>query len=333
MRQGGGMRGLAAAAMLTMLALFLAATPGAMHVAPARATAEGIDAATLYVRIQIIGASASAGFGVRAPLPAEHPARLQAVTLSSIAQDALAGPGKVTGDATGLFFLSPIGSGRQQVDGVLAASPRPTIVLGVDFLFWFTYGAADAQRNPIKDEAQRLAMLETGLAEADRIVKAGIPLVIGDIPDMSASVGKMISKAQMPALSTIDAANERIRAWAAERARVAVVPLARLVEQLRAGKPFDAGRRTWSEEADGPLLQRDQLHPTFTGSVALLARIEQAANDRFLGATQPNAPGAPRIFEHDPQRVADALRQRLSQVPAAAPGSPGTPGTPAPRRR
>lgn len=327
---GGGMRGLAAAAMLTLVALLLAATPAAMHVSPARAGAVGLDPRALYTRIHFVGASASAGFGVRPPLPRDHPRRLQEVSLARIAACARLGQGEVTGDATGLFFLNPVGTGRTQVDGVLGAKERPSLVVAADFLFWFTYGAADAQRQPIKAEKQRLAMLEVGLAEMDRLVQAGVPLVLGDIPDMSPAVGRMLSKAQMPAVATLDAANARIQEWAASRPRVALLPLSRLIEQLRSGKPFDAGRRSWSEEVDGPLLQRDQLHPTFNGEVALLARIEQAANERFLGATQPNAPGAPTVFEQDPRRVGEILRERIDPPPTASPAAP--PAGASPRR-
>jgi hypothetical protein len=99
---------------------------------------------------------------------------------------------------------------------------------------------------------------------------------------------------------------------------VAVVPLARLVAELRSGKPFEAGRRTWSEAADGALIQRDQLHPTFVGSLALLACIEQAVNERFLGVTQPNAPGAPRAFREDPAAVAATWRERADAAPTPA---------------
>jgi hypothetical protein len=132
----------------------------------------------------------------------------------------------------------------------------------------------------VRDESQRIATLERGLALLERFDARGIPVVVGDIPDMSPAVGRMLSRAQMPEADTIGRANARIREWARERPRVAVMPLARLVEDLRSGTPFTAGRRSWSETTDGPLIQRDQLHPTFAGTVALLARSEQAANER-----------------------------------------------------
>ena len=103
---------------------------------------------------------------------------------------------------------------------------------------------------------------------------------------------------------------------------MAVLPLAQLVEELRSGTPFVAGRRTWSERADGPLIQRDQLHPTFAGTVALLARAEQAANARLLGVRQPNAPGAPSAFLHDPAAVAERARIEAAESAERPRGAP-----------
>ena len=307
-----GMRGLSGLALAIAAAVTLAAVPVAMP-SPVRDALPGLDAPTLYARVHVIGASASAGFGVRPPVERGTPGRLSALTLAQVAECAGNGSCRVTGDATGLFFASPLSAGTEQVEVLLAMDPRPTVVFADDFLFWFTYGAlaVDGNRTPITDESQRLRMLESGLALLDRVVEAQLPLVVGDIPDMSAAVGRMLSRMQMPKPDTLARANERIRAWAAGKPRVAVLPLARLVEELRSGKPFDAGRRSWSEATDGPLIQRDQLHPTFAGTVALLARTEQSANERFLGIRQPNAPGAPAVFEHDPATVGARVRESL----------------------
>jgi len=314
-----GTRGLSAMARGLAFVVVLVAVPAAMPVSLARDASPGIDPAMLYAHVRFIGASASAGFGVRAPLPRGHPARLDPMTLARVATLAKAGAGDVEGDATGLFFTNPIAVGTQQVNETLAAEPRPTIVFADDFLFWFTDGALGADRKVIHDEAQRLALLDKGLEQMDRLVEAGIPLVIGDLPDMKAAVGRMLAPAQMPKPETLAKANERVRSWAADKPRVAVLPLARLVDELRGGKPFQAGRRSWSEEADGALIQRDQLHPTFAGSVALIARSEQAANERFLGIRQPNAPGAPAAFEHDPAKVAERARIAAGEESTAAP--------------
>ena len=320
------MRGLSAGALACLAAALLAMVPAAMPIASARAPAPGVDARTLWSRVHFIGASASAGFGVRMPGARAGAGRGEAMTLARVAGLARVSAGEVTGDATGMFFMSPLQTGEGQVEQSLAMDPPPTLVVADDFLFWFTYGATDADRRPVRDESQRLATLERGLALLERIDARGIPLVVGDIPDMSPAVGRMLSRAQMPEAETIGRANARIREWARERPRVAVLPLARLVEDLRSGKPFTAGRRSWSESTDGPLIQRDQLHPTFAGTVALLARSEQAANERLLGFRQPNAPGTPVAFEHDPAAVAENARLE------AGPGRQAVPVRAAPAR-
>ncbi len=303
-----GLRGISALALALSFVALLLAVPAAMPVSLARDATPGIDPATLYAHVHVMGASASAGFGVRAPLPRTHPGRLEAMTVARLASLARVGAGEVTGDATGLFFTNPGAVGSAQVDATLTEEPHVTMVFADDFLFWFVYGALAADRTPIKEESQRLQLLEKGLVQLNPIVEEGISRVVGDVPDMSPAVGNMLYKAQMPKLETIAQANERIRAWAKDKPRVAVLPLAKLVNDLRSSKPFEAGRRSWSEESDGALIQRDQLHPTFVGSIALIACTEQAANERFLGVRQPNAPGAPVAFEHDPTKVAERVR-------------------------
>jgi hypothetical protein len=313
------MRGLSAGALAFLAAALLATVPSAMPIASARAPAPGVDARTLWSRVHFIGASATAGFGVRMPGARAGAGRGEAMTLARVAGLARVGAGEVTGNATAMFFMSPLQTGEGQVEQALAMDPPPTLVVADDFLFWFTYGATDSERRPVRDESQRIATLERGLALLERIDGRGIPLVVGDIPDMSPAVGRMLSRAQMPEADTIGRANARIREWARERPRVAVMPLARLVEDLRSGTPFTAGRRSWSESTDGPLIQRDQLHPTFAGTVALLARSEQAANERLLGFRQPNAPGTPVAFEHDPAAVAENARLETGPGRQAAP--------------
>ncbi len=302
----------AAIALFALLTALLSATPVAARLGGGSAgSVAGADARTLYDRPHFMGASASAGFGVRAPLPSGHAGRSQPMPLARIALAARTQPGETTGDATSLFFTNPIAIGRTQVDAVLAMKPHPTLVVGVDFLFWYVYGALDADRARIKDESQRMAMLEVGLANLDRVVQAGMPVVVGDFPNMSDAVGKMLSPSQMPAQATLDSANVRVREWATSRPLVAVVPLAALVTQLNSGEPFQAGNRTWSAAADGALIQADRLHPTFAGSVALLARTEQSASEHFRKGEAPGMLAS--SLEHDPAKVAAAVKKSIDE--------------------
>jgi hypothetical protein len=316
-------RVLAMVALFALLAALMAATPSAARLGGGTtpSAVAGVDAATLFDRVHIIGASASAGFGVRAPVPADHPGRATAMPLARIAKAARAEGGTVSGDATSLFFSSPLATGRAQVDAVVEMRAKPTLVLGVDYLFWFTYGALNADRARITDESQRLALLEIGLANLDRIVALGVPVAVGDLPNMSAAVGRMLSKAQMPRQETLDAANARIRAWAAERPLVTIVPLAALLKKLETGEPFRAGSRTWSAKADGPLIQADQLHATFAGTVALLACSEQAVAEHFRRSDAPVPAGT--AFEHDPAKVGARVRAELDADAARRAGAKG----------
>ena len=59
----------------------------------------------------------------------------------------------------------------------------------VDFLFWFGYGTVGIDARRIRTDEDRLAMLEFGLDLLDRI---DVPIVVGDIPDMSASGGVLM---------------------------------------------------------------------------------------------------------------------------------------------
>ena len=327
MTGGAGLRALSAIALALGMAGALAAVPSVLPETPGSARAPGTDAALLWRRLHVIGASASAGFGVRPPWNAQPSERMPALSLDLIAEVARLGQTDATGDASSLFFANPCRTGRSQVDALLARDPLPTVVFAGDFLFWFSYGALDADRKPIAREEQRLALLERGLAELDRVAAAGVPVVVGDIPDMSESVARMLAPSHVPKPATRDSANQRIRAWAAGQPLVALLPLAELIDDLRGGRPFDAGRRSWSEAGDGPLIQRDRLHPTFAGTVALLAKSEQAANERFLGVRRPNAPGAPAAFEDDPAQVAQRLREAAmdGRLPRRAAGAPRTP--------
>jgi hypothetical protein len=313
---------------MALLGALLLATPVAARLGGGSSgTVAGVDARTLFDRTHVIGASASAGFGVRPPLPSGHQGRAQPISLTRIAQAAKAQPGAVTGNATSLFFMSPVETGTKQIDAALAQQAKPTIVLAVDYLFWFVYGARDADRQPISNEAQRMALLEVGLANVDRLAKAGVPVVVGDLPDMSAAVGTMLSKSQMPQLETLRQANERIKNWAAQQPLVTVVPLARLVEQLNGSDPFTAGNRVWSAKGDGPLIQADHLHPTFVGSVALIACAEQAACTHFRGSDSPGL--QVQVFEHDPAKVAAVIRTQIEEELAKrAQGNAPTPAEP-----
>jgi hypothetical protein len=175
-------------------------------------------------------------------------------------------------------------------------------VVAIDFLFWFGYGTMDAKGGEIDNEAERLALLEHGLGLLEDFE---CPLVLGDFPDMSAAVGKMLLPAQMPAKSTLPLLSKRVREWAAEREHVRVLAIAEVVQQLGSDGETRIGRHAFP--AGTELLQPDQLHPTLEG----LAGVAQLVCDELIAAGFARA--------EDFERDLDALLRKLREAPGAVP--------------
>jgi hypothetical protein len=201
-------------------------------------------------RVVVLGASLSSGFNL--------PRGLDAALEASLAAE----HEPVRAAASEMFFLSPLSSGPQLLERALEA--EPTLVVALDYLFWFGYGTIDARGSPLESEEERLALLEKGLAS---LAELECPLVVGDFPDMSAAVGKMLLPEQMPEPATLERLSRRVRAWAAEREATLVLPLAELVRALGSEEELRIGRHAFP--AGSRLLQPDQLHPTPEGMAAV----------------------------------------------------------------
>jgi hypothetical protein len=162
------------------------------------------------------------------------------------------------------FFLDPVAVG----DLCLANADlqRPTLVVALDFVFWFGYGE-------VASEAQRLERLELGLEMLERFE---CPIVVGDLPDLCSALegrgpwgGPMLFPSQVPAPATLAELNQRLAAWAGARPRVVLVPLASFIERLRRGEVIELRGNRWGEGALAELLQPDRMHPTLAGGAAL----------------------------------------------------------------
>jgi hypothetical protein len=226
--------------------------------------------------VAIIGASLSEGY--------EAPPGWGAAFEASFAR-----AGKVASNhSSSLVFADVAGFGLSQA--ALALEEQPTLLLAVDYLFWFGYGAADVDGKPVADEAQRLAMLERGLKSLE---KFECPIVLGDFPDMSEAVGRILMPTQMPKSETLGALNARLREWAAPRANVIVIGLSSWVEQLKSGKAIQIGPRTYDSEVTKTWLQDDRLHPTLGGLAALATLVHhELAARKFVAASDYHADAA-----------------------------------------
>ena len=130
-----------------------------------------------------LGASVSAGLAappVAASIKAGLPADAAVLDVASV-----------------LFFQDPFANGRAQVDAALAH--RPTVVVALDFLFWFAY--ADAS------PAERRARLDAGLA-----LLAPLPgtLLVGDLPDMRNANPRVLGPAAVPSPDELAALEARL---------------------------------------------------------------------------------------------------------------------------
>ncbi len=211
----------------------------------------------------MIGASASAGFVLSEPFGGTNTAKCK---LSHYLDAAIIAPhAPVKNLATSLMFMNPDAFAPMQIEA--ATNARPTLVIGVDFLFWFCYG--DGRTDT--DRAQRF---EQGLKLLEQIP---CPLVVGDIPDVSAATNTgIISSEQVPSAAARAAANQRLKAWSAAHPQVSVVPLAEFMRATMANEAIKLHNGTLPAGKTRALMQADQLHPNPRGAAVLTMGILDA---------------------------------------------------------
>lgn len=205
-------------------------------------------------RVVVVGASVSAGFGLEGEIGYR-------TSLADIVQQSIVAEHQPVQNRSGeMFFMSPEASGKRFAEG--ATEDKATLLLALDFLFWFGYGI-------VPDEAKRLDRLEKGLALLD---KFECPIVVGDFPNMTQALEapvKMLSKNQVPAPETIEKLNVRVRAWAAGKKNVVLVPLADLCTKMQKGEAMTIRDTKYAEGELKNLLQNDGLHTNLEGTCAV----------------------------------------------------------------
>ena len=256
-----------------VLALSLVAS---LAIADSTSSAIDADAALapdeqLLGNVVFVGASATDGWNVQVRAKDEEISVTRPVKLHDVfAASMKAHTTQVSSFSDFTFYTRPTVIGPRQIDKAIAQ--EPTLLVGVDYLFWFSYGNVGPDGKRLRQEADRLELLELGLAQLDRLE---CPIIVGDIPDMSAAVGLMLGASQMPDLEILKQLNERVRAWAKTKSNVTLYPLARLVKSMAQREAFSIGPHMWSAEMAGETIQVDQLHPTVMGLVALNQQVIQ----------------------------------------------------------
>lgn len=264
------------------------------------------------LKLAVIGASASAGFGIVVEIEKTSPPG----TDDTVTPDAPAAPRTVKRmiklidliDAADqedriiefdlsshMFFTRPLQYGRSSVDRTL--SWKPDVVFAVDFLFWYVFG--------IQPEETRLETLEQGLAQLERLAATGASLVVGTLPDLEGVESSMITEDQIPRTETVIEANHLIERWAREHSNVVVAPIFELNRSLSEGGAIQIGPHHWDPDRDGiELIAPDKLHPTYDGLICIAQAIEVAL--RTLDTDESTFPS----LELDQARLRERMRVR-----------------------
>lgn len=235
--------------------------------APAAASTTAERPASVFSRIGLIGASATAGFGVVAQPRDPASKEMYSADLADVLIASSSEPITISRLGSVFFFSDPINHGRAAVDRLLQF--KPTVIFGIDYLFWYGYGTHTVAGRPITRESERLELLEEGLRQADRMVALGVPIIVGDFPDMHDSIGHLLSAEQVPETGTLVKLNARLKEWADSHPNVRVLNLATLVPSLDRGDRVTLRGREWNCAVDGAILQEDRLHPTLVGCMAI----------------------------------------------------------------
>ena len=264
-------------------------------------------------RIAVIGASMSDGFGVRVTTTLPDGKKIsEGVNLAELVKAACKDPSIVVVNYTSsLYFMNPARTAKSSATRAcgINAQEMPTCVLAVDWLFWNGYGENNVKGQKMSTDQERMELLDNALGCLEPFCSANIPIVLGDFPDMHSAIGGgMISAPMVPSVECLAALNARVALWALSKKNVCVVPLSQLTQDLLQKKSIHAAGRDWDAQTLGPLLQKDRLHPTFAGTVTVLAAALDALDTKTDNA-------ALKSFEIDPV----VLRERfVSQLKASA---------------
>jgi len=269
--------------LLAVLLLLAPLSPAPAHACGAvagQAAPAAEKGEALLQRVVVVGASLSAGHGLGADEKGV-PLTLARVIDAGIA----ARHEKVLNLSDLMTFMDPSGAGQRTQAAI--GKHGATLVVALDYLFWFGYGANWG------DEKGRLAGLEQGLKSLEGLA---CPILLGDFPDMRSALQArhpVLPRQSVPEPATLVQLNERLAAWAKGHPNVIVVPISSLMGELLAGEELRVGPNLWPKGTVSGLLQDDGLHPTLEGTTGLwlaaAERLFEARKDLPRSALEPKA--------------------------------------------
>jgi hypothetical protein len=255
----------------------------------------------------MIGASASAGFTESEPLggPITPQLRLNRYIDAAL----LPSHDPVRNLSSAMFFMQPDAQGQSQSERALQS--KPTMLVALDFLFWFCYGDGQTDKD-------RLDRFEKGLKFLEPF---HCPIIVGDLPDASAAVERMLTPDEIPSPTALAAANRRLKEWAGARKQTVVIPLSSFMRNAMANKPLTVHGHTLAEGKTRVLLQEDKLHPSAAGCAVLALAIF----DSFVSSQPELLAGDIRWDAKEVYRL--ALDSSRTSPPAAKPARPAVPAS------
>lgn len=238
-------------------------TPGSVEAsAPSARTA----AAKVTDRVVVIGASISAGFNTSGV------AGLPAANLADVLRKMLPTESTVVSYADTLLFQDPETRGARQI--ARAKRAKPTMIVAVDYPFWWSYGMWLDENDRLKAMERGLALLDAARDAAVKVDGKPVPVLIALLPDTrDLPAGPTVPNVfQVPAKETLTKCNERLRAWAAEREGVIIVPLMEDFERIRGKGTVRVGKAEIDLEKTPAMMQADGLHTTLEGLAFVASR-------------------------------------------------------------
>ncbi|MBK9071084.1 MAG: hypothetical protein IPL79_08805 [Myxococcales bacterium] len=167
---------------------------------------------------------------------------------------------KITALADAYFYLDPIENAQTQA--ATMAQTKAELVIAIDYLFWLGYSSGAP-----------LSTIQYGLTALEALDDGTRMIVVGDMPQLDAGGGYLLSDEQ------IEAIHDHLIAWADGREGVLIVPLSEWSALLRSGEPV-----TLPDGSSVPttlLMNDDDLHPTALGTWFMLDRVDELLAARF----------------------------------------------------
>jgi len=207
----------------------------------------------------VIGASVSAGMHLRELTSLVKSPRSGRLALDLALEKEIDGEIRIPNNANRFLFFATEKISEDQIERALVRAPSS--VVAVDFLFWYLHGYFRSNGDVL-----RMERFERGLAQLDRF---DCPIVVGDIPDATPAIGRVLGPGQVPSKEVQAQANARLREWAKARGKVKILPLSYFLEKVVKNEALKIGAQEFASGETYRFIQRDHLHPSQAGVDAI----------------------------------------------------------------